>query len=218
MSQARSQAPLVIDVRGTLSGGPTLDRAVTALRAGEVLVMPTDTVYGIGVLPGVRGATARVFALKGRSLDTPLAVLCSDVDQALRLVDEPGDALRRVARKLWPGPLTLVVPRRPDLGYELGEPATTIGVRCPDHAVVQALADQVGPIATTSANRHGETTPATATAVAELFGGGVSVVLDGGVCNGRPSTVIDATSDEWRALRAGVLSLDAVRAEGVPVV
>lgn len=218
MSKARSQAPLIIDVRGRLSGGPTLDRAVVALRAGEVVALPTDTVYGIGVLPGVPGATARLFSLKGRSLDTPLAVLCADVDQALGLVADASRAVRRVAPALWPGPLTLVLRRRSNLGYELGEPAATIGVRCPDHAVVRALAAHVGPIATTSANPHGEPTPATAAAVAELFGGGVSVVLDGGTCEGRPSTVIDATAAEWRVLRRGELSLDAVRAEGVPVV
>jgi L-threonylcarbamoyladenylate synthase len=198
--------PLLIDVRGPSLPAEAIRRAAVALRAGEVVAMPTETVYGIGVLPDVPGATARLFALKGRSVDTPLAVLCADAEQALGLVEAPSERVRRVAGSLWPGPLTLVLPRRGDLTYELGEPTTTIGVRCPEHALVRALAAEVGPIATTSANRHSEPTPPTASAVAELFGEQVAVVLDGGVCDGQPSTVVDATGDEWRVLREGALS------------
>jgi L-threonylcarbamoyladenylate synthase len=192
--------------------------AADALLAGEVVVFPTETVYGLAALPGIPGATRRLFELKGRGTDVPLAVLCSDADQALALADRP-DALRRdVAARLWPGPLTLVLRRRPDLGYELGEPATTIGLRCPDHPVVRALAAEVGPIATTSANLHGRPTPDTAAELAELFGDGVAVVLDGGPCIGVPSTVVDATGPAvgWRVLRQGRLTLDEIRGAAGP--
>jgi L-threonylcarbamoyladenylate synthase len=190
-----------------------LPRAAEALRAGEVVVVPTETVYGLAALPGVPGATARIFGLKGRTADVPLAVLCADAEQALALAEAPGDALRGVARRCWPGPLTLVLRRRPGLGYELGEPAATIGVRCPDHPLVRALAAEVGPLATTSANLHHKPTPEFAGEVADLFGAGVAVVLDGGPCTGLPSTVVDATGPEaeWRVLREGPLSLADVR-------
>jgi L-threonylcarbamoyladenylate synthase len=182
-------------------------RAAAALQAGEVVVLPTETVYGLAALPAVPGATARLFALKGRSADVPLAVLCADATQALALADRPDERVHQVAERYWPGPLTLVLRRRPGLGYELGEPADTIGVRCPDHALVQAVAREVGPIATTSANRHGEPTPETAAEVAAVFGKGVALVLDGGPCTGVPSTVLDAVSEQWKLLRRGEVSV-----------
>jgi L-threonylcarbamoyladenylate synthase len=184
-----------------------LSRAAATLKGGDVLVVPTETVYGLAALPTVPGATSRLFALKGRSANVPLAVLCVDVEQALALADEPGAEVRQIAERHWPGPLTLVLRRRAGLGYELGEPADTIGVRCPDHALVQALAREVGPIATTSANRHGEPTPEVAAEVAAHFDDGVGLVLDGGRCQGTPSTVLDVTGAEWKVLRQGEVSV-----------
>jgi L-threonylcarbamoyladenylate synthase len=181
--------------------------AATALRAGEAIVLPTETVYGLAALPTVPGATDRLFALKGRGANVPIAVLCADAEQGLALADSPSAAVREVAERYWPGPLTLVLHRREGLGYELGEPATTIGVRCPDHELVQALAREVGPLATTSANRHGEPTPVDAEEAAALFGGGVGLVIDGGRCSGTPSTVVDVTGDEWKVLRQGDISV-----------
>jgi len=182
--------------------------AAAALRAGEVVALPTDTVYGLAALPGDAGHTGRLFALKGRGAEVPVAVLCSGVEQALGLTDADRlpDGTRRIAERLWPGPLTLVLPRRDGLGYALGKPEGTIGVRCPDHHLVRALAAEVGPLATTSANRHGEPTPPTAAQVAGLFGAGLALVLDGGPCAEPPSAVVDATGATWRVLRAGRVS------------
>jgi L-threonylcarbamoyladenylate synthase len=189
-------------------------RAAGVLRAGGLVVVPTDTVYGLAALPGVVGATDRLFAAKGRGADVPVAVLCAGVEQALALADPAalGPEVRRIARRLWPGPLTLVLPRRPDLGWALGEPAATVGVRCPDDPLVRALATKVGPLATTSANRHRELTPPTAAGVAAHFGPLVDLVLDGGRRDAPPSSVVDATGDGWRMLRTGPLSLDDVAA------
>jgi L-threonylcarbamoyladenylate synthase len=210
-------------------------RAAGVLRAGHIVVLPTDTVYGLAALPSMTGATETLFALKGRGTDVPLAVLCATTTQALGLAEPAAvsDAVRRIAERLWPGPLTLVLPRRPGLGYALGEPAATIGVRCPDHTLVRALAAEVGPLATTSANRHGEPTPPTAAEAAATFGAGVGLVLDGGPCTGAPSTVVEATGEaprratdgatgtaatgggargSWRLLREGALSLADVEA------
>ncbi len=218
---------MIVDVRGPEPPDAAVAAAAGALRAGVVVVLPTDTVYGLAALPTVEGATRRIFALKGRAADVPLAVLCAHAAQALALADPAAltDDVVRLAECLWPGPLTIVLPRRPGLGYELGEPATTIGLRCPDHRLVQALAGEVGPIATTSANRHGRPTPATAPEVAAALADGtagdvgtsggegpaVALVLDGGPCAGTPSTVVDATTPEWRVLRQGALTLADLR-------
>lgn len=182
--------------------------AATTLRAGEPILLPTDTVYGLAALPGVPGATRRLFELKGRSADTPLAVLCADAEAALDLAEAPSKRVHRAAQRYWPGPLTLVLRRRAGLGYELGEPATTIGLRCPDHRLLQALAAEVGAIATTSANRHGEPTPLDAVGAARSLRGHVAVVLDGGICDNPPSTVVDATTVAWRILRQGGVVVD----------
>jgi L-threonylcarbamoyladenylate synthase len=189
--------------------GDQIARAVAALRAGLLVGLPTDTVYGLAASAEVPGATDRLFAAKGRGGDVPVAVLCADADQALGLADPDtlGDDVRRIAARLWPGPLTLVLRRRPGLGYALGKPAATIGVRCPAEPLVLAVAAAVGPLATSSANRHGEPTPPTAAGVAEHFGEDVAVVVDGGVRTAPPSTVVEATGPEWRVLREGGLTL-----------
>jgi L-threonylcarbamoyladenylate synthase len=197
---------MLLDAEGAM---PT---AARALLGGEAVVVPTETVYGLAALPHIPGATRRIFELKGRTADVPLAVLCADADTALDLARDPSDELQAVAKRCWPGPLTLVLRRRPGLGYELGEPADTIGVRCPDHPIVAALAAEVGPIATTSANIHGQPTPPTAAGVEAIFREGVAITLDAGPCTGVPSTVIDATAPagEWKVLRQGSLSLDEI--------
>jgi tRNA threonylcarbamoyl adenosine modification protein (Sua5/YciO/YrdC/YwlC family) len=192
-----------------------VDDAVHALRAGEVIVVPTDTVYGLAALPGVAGATDRIFALKGRTADVPLAVLCADAAQAFALADAVPPAAGRLAERFWPGPLTLVLRRRAGLGYALGEPAGTIGLRCPDHALIHAITREVGPIAATSANLHGQPTPVTAPEVGAVFGDGVALVVDGGPAGGVASTVVDCTTDPPTVLRVGSLDeaaiMDAIR-------
>lgn len=189
-----------------------IEAAVRALLAGEAVVLPTETVYGVAALPTVPGATARLFALKGRPQDVPLAVLVDDVEQAERLADFPPTA-RRLAERHWPGPLTLVLPRRADAtALVLGGDPETIGIRCPDHDLVRAIARRVGPIATTSANRHGQPTPRAAAEAAAALAGGVAVLLDGGRCGGVPSTVVDATGEVLRVLRVGTISEAALRA------
>lgn len=188
---------------------------VAALRAGGAVVLPTDTVYGLVALPGDPVAADRLFDLKGRGADTPVAVLCADVDQALALVD-PADAgpggLRSVAERWWPGPLTLVARRRAGIVLHLGEPRTTVGLRVPDHPLVRAVAEVVGPIAATSANRHGEPTATTAAAAAAALGSGLALVVDGGELTGAASTVIDTTAEPWRVLRAGDLPISDILA------
>jgi L-threonylcarbamoyladenylate synthase len=195
-------------------GPDAVTLAIDALRGGEVVALPTDTVYGLAALPTIAAATDGLFALKGRASDTPIAVLCADAAQAFGLAapDALADDVCRIAERLWPGPLTLVLPRLPGLGYELGEPVDTVGVRCPDHALVRAVAAAVGPIATTSANRHREPTSPTAEGVAATFGAGLALVVDGGRCEAPPSTVVAVTGAEWKLLREGRIPLAEVRA------
>jgi tRNA threonylcarbamoyl adenosine modification protein (Sua5/YciO/YrdC/YwlC family) len=181
-----------------------VDDAAAALRAGGVIVLPTDTVYGLVALASVASATAHLFALKQRAEDVPLAVLCASREQALGLAAAPVDpAVAAVAERWWPGPLTLVVPRRPGVDLHLGEPATTVGLRVPDDELVRAVAERVGPLAATSANRHGEPVAATAAAARDTFGASVALVVDGGRLSERSSTVVDATDSPWRVLREG---------------
>lgn len=168
-----------------------LDPAAEALAAGRPVVLPTDTVYGIAVVAEDPAATARLFEIKQRPAAAALPVLVADAEQAFALCGDVPAIARRLADRHWPGGLTLVLPRRPGLDLDLGGiDDGTIGVRVPDHPVPVALARRVGPLAATSANRHGRPTPATAAEVSEELGGLVEVVVDGGACAGSPSTVV----------------------------
>ena len=195
-----------------------VDRAATVLRAGSTVVVPTETVYGVAALPTVPKATGALFALKGRPDTVPLAVLVADLDQVRPWLADVPAAARSLIDAFWPGPLTLVLARsRAAASLELGGDAATIGVRCPDHAFVRTLAGEVGPIATTSANRHGDPTPHTAEAAAASLAGAVALVVDGGRRDGTPSTVVDLTGDDLRVLRdGGVPAADVVRVAGSP--
>ncbi|MCU1487996.1 MAG: threonylcarbamoyl-AMP synthase [Actinomycetia bacterium] len=186
-----------------------LARAAAVLRDGGAVVLPTDTVYGVAALPSVPGATEQLFALKQRSDRQPLAVLVADAAQAASLVAPPAPDVARWMAELWPGPLTIVLARSgAALDLELGGDRATIGMRCPALDVLRALADLVGPIATTSANRHGHPTPTTAAEAADALAGDVALVLDGGPCDGMPSTVVDAATRVWRVLREGPVEAD----------
>ena len=190
-----------------------LAAAALELRSGGVVILPTDTVYGLTALASDGAAVGDLFERKGRSADRRVAVLVADADQA-QLVVTAGQAFSLLAGALWPGPLTIVCDRPDGFGPWWGEGGATVGVRCPDHNLVRALAAEVGPIATTSANRAGEPTPADAAGAASAVGGGL-LVLDGGPCAGRPSTVLDLTEEPARILRLGAVSAAQIRRAGV---
>ena len=178
-------------------------QAVRALAQGLPIGIPTDTVYGLAVDPFVPGAADRIFAAKRRPRDVNLPLLVSGVDQALSVSTAVPDVALELMRRYWPGALTLVIPAKPGLGADLGEDEVTVGVRSPDHPVPLALCAASGPLATTSANRHGEPPLTSAEAVARSFGEAVPVVLDGGTCEGSPSTVVDCTGPALKLLREG---------------
>ena len=178
-------------------------QAVRALGQGLPIGIPTDTVYGLAVDPFKPGATDRIFAAKRRPRDVSLPLLVTGIEQALTVATAvPPLALELMAR-YWPGALTIVVPAKPGTGADLGDDDLTVGLRSPDHPVPLALCAAAGPLATTSANHHGEEPLTTAEEVAASFGDALPIVLDGGVCAGSPSTVVDCTGQELKLLREG---------------
>ena len=196
--------------------------AVRALSNGGVVVLPTETVYGVAALPSCRNAIEEVFRRKGRPPERLVAVLVADDNQARALV-EADDRFEHLATAFWPGPLTVVGHRRSggDDDLFLGDGATerggaTVGVRWPDHDLVRSIAAEVGPIATTSANRTGQPTPDTAAGAAAALGGDL-LVLDGGPCAGEPSTVVDLTDHPARVVRRGAITESDLEQAGISV-
>jgi L-threonylcarbamoyladenylate synthase len=205
-------ATTVIAAYGDRPPAEAIALAVKALAGGDIIGLPTDTVYGLAADPFHTGASDRLFRLKGRPRNVELPVLVSTEAQALSLCTAVPEAARRLMKRYWPGPVTLVLPRRPDLEADLGEEDATIGIRCPAHPVPLAICEQIGPIATTSANRHQERALTTALEVAECLGPELVLVLDAGTCDGKPSTVVDCTGERPKVLREGQLSQEDVAA------
>ncbi|MGH2697661.1 MAG: L-threonylcarbamoyladenylate synthase, partial [Actinomycetota bacterium] len=137
-----------------------LEAASAALRRGGLVVLPTDTVYGVGALPRSHGGVAAIFAAKSRPMDKPVPVLAATTEDLADVVVFDGRA-RVVASVLWPGPLTLVLPRRADWPYDLGGDPATIAVRVPRNELARTLLELTGPLAVTSANRSGQEPAAT---------------------------------------------------------
>jgi L-threonylcarbamoyladenylate synthase len=194
---------VIVPAVGDPPPAEAVELAATALAAGLVVAIPTETVYGLAVDPFRPGAADRLFEAKRRPREVSLPVLVTGRDMALSLATAVPDSALALMARFWPGALTVVIPSRPGLDADLGDDEATIGVRCPDHPVPLALCAAVGPLATTSANRHGQPTLTTAAEVAEAFGDDVAVVLDGGLCSGSPSTVVDCTGVEPKLLREG---------------
>jgi tRNA threonylcarbamoyl adenosine modification protein (Sua5/YciO/YrdC/YwlC family) len=190
---------------------PIADAAAAAL-AGELVVVPTDTVYGIGTRPDDAVATARLFEAKGRPRDLGLPVLVATraVAEEVAALD---DRARSLAGRFWPGPLSLVLPRAArSRGWNLGEEADTVAVRMPHHPLALALLALTGPLAVTSANRSGEATPGTCEGLRSVFGDLVEVYLcEGSPLEGVASTVVDLTDAQVRFVRIGAVSEEAVR-------
>lgn len=179
-----------------------LAAAADVLRSGGVVAIPTDTVYGLAADVSYPEAVDMLFALKQRPREVEVPVLVTDVPQARGLAVIAAPYVERLLAEFWPGALTVVLDRLDGTG--------TVGLRCPDHELVRELCRRVGPLATTSANLHGEPPLTTAAAVIEAFGPSVAVV-DGGTCDGEPSTVIDATGPEFVLLRAGAIPFEVLQ-------
>ena len=177
-----------------------LAQAAAAIRAGQVVILPTDTVYGLACDPTSAPAVDRIFAIKGRPPQFEVSLLAATIAQLEGLV-ELGVAARSLAAAFWPGPLSLVCPVGP---RRLAVPrhGTSLMVRVPGHPMLRSLLAETGPVASTSANRHGQPPAATAEEALGLAGD-VAGILDGGPSPGTPSTIIDLTSRPPRVLRGG---------------
>ncbi len=188
-----------------------LAESAAALRAGGVVLVPTDTVYGLAAL--TPAAEEDLFVLKGRPADRSIAVLVADRPAAESLAESVPAPLAELMDRHWPGPLTVVLPRPQAPGPQIGGNRETVGIRCPDHPWLRSLLVEVGPLATTSANRHAEPTPPLAADVLATLppdlesGAHIAVAIDGGPCTGEASTVVTWRNDELRILRPGPLNL-----------
>lgn len=182
-------------------------RAAEAVRAGEVVVLPTDTVYGVGADAFSPEAVASVLAAKGRGREMPPPVLVPSVRTVDGLAAGVSDWARALIAEYWPGPLTLVFEAQASLMWDLGDTNGTVALRMPQDEVALALLTEVGPLAVTSANLTGHPPATTVTDAAAQLGAAVAVYLDGGPTTGSDvSTIVDCTGEEPTVLRDGAIS------------
>jgi len=201
-----------MDATDPSSWGPALDEAVHAVSRGELVVLPTDTVYGVGADAFTPAAVQALLAAKGRGRQMPPPVLISDLRTLDGLATAVPGAARAQAAAFWPGALTLIVQAQPSLAWDLGETRGTVALRVPDQAVALALLRRTGPLAVSSANLTGRPAATTAADAHAQLGDAVAVYLDAGPTPGLvPSTIVDATGDRLRLVRAGALDLAVLR-------
>ncbi|NBU44941.1 MAG: threonylcarbamoyl-AMP synthase [Betaproteobacteria bacterium] len=200
-----------------------IEAAAQALARGELIGLPTETVYGLGADADNPQAVARVFAAKGRPNDHPLIVHVTDASQAAHYADPIPPVAQRLMAAHWPGPLTLILPRRAGVAEASAGGQDSIGLRCPSHPVAQAVMRRaqalgVQGISAPSANHFGRVSPTTAAHVQDELGSEL-LVLDGGACEvGIESTIIDCTRGRPVLLRPGMLSIETLSAAaGEPV-
>jgi L-threonylcarbamoyladenylate synthase len=191
--------------------------AAAILAAGGLVAFPTETVYGVGADALQPAAVRRIFSAKGRPADNPLIVHVAALEEAEALAVWDARA-RALARRHWPGPLTVVLPSLPHVPPEVRGGLSTVALRCPAHPLAQALLRAFGgPVAAPSANRSGRPSPTTADAVLEDLGGRIDAVLDGGPCPyGVESTVVDLSGPEVRLLRPGALPAEELGLPPLP--
>jgi L-threonylcarbamoyladenylate synthase len=189
-------------------------RAAECLRAGRLVVLPTETVYGLAANAGDTTAVTRIFAVKGRPSHNPLIVHVASLTMARECVTIWPEAAERLARAFWPGPLTLVLPKSDRIAAPVTAGGATVGVRWPAHPLIQAVIRACDfPLAAPSANRSNALSPTTADHVRQDLGSGVALIVDGGPCQvGIESTVIDLTVSPPAVLRPGMITAEAMAA------
>jgi L-threonylcarbamoyladenylate synthase len=199
----------VIPIDPTHPDPGAIRQAANVIRSGGLVAFPTETVYGLGANALDPAAVARIFEAKGRPATNPLIVHVADPGQVRAVAADWPDIGLRLAARFWPGPLTLVLPKRPELPDVVTAGGPTVGVRCPAHPVARALILEAGvPIAAPSANRSTELSPTRAEHVLKGLGGRIELVLDGGPCpGGIESTVVDVTGDVIQLLRPGPVTV-----------
>ncbi|MFQ5612950.1 MAG: L-threonylcarbamoyladenylate synthase [Anaerolineae bacterium] len=190
-----------------------LSLAAALLREGELVALPTDTLYGLAANALDGRAVRRVYAAKQRSLRNPLPIFIAGIDDLEQLCREIPDAAWPLLQRFWPGALTVVLRRADRLPVEVAAGGPTVAVRAPDHPIPQALLAELGlPLTATSANRSGGPAPATAQEVERQLAGRLPLILDGGPCPGpTPSTIVDLSVEPPRLVRQGAVPVAALR-------
>jgi tRNA threonylcarbamoyl adenosine modification protein (Sua5/YciO/YrdC/YwlC family) len=195
VSEDRQQWETLVEIGGRL------------VAQGGLVVLPTDTVYGLGCDPFNASAVGALFTAKARGRDLPLPVLVHNWRQAIGLVEDVTEQARLLIAEFWPGPLTIILRESPGIGWDLGYSRGTVAVRMPKHDFALALIERTGPLAVTSANRSGMPTPSTVGEIAEQLGGHVDVFFDTGPSSGGPaSTIVDLSGSAVRVLREGAIT------------
>lgn len=177
--------------------------ALEILLSGGLVAFPTDTVYGVGCLAFHQKAIESIYVAKDRPIEKAIPVLIGDEEDLVKVADEIPIFAMKLINRFWPGPLTLLVPKKPTLPEAISA-TNTVGVRVPDHEVARSLLRLAGPMAVTSANISGQESPRTAQDVFAQLGGRIAMIIDGGETpGGIPSTLVDCTGDEIQILREG---------------
>ncbi|MBA2318215.1 MAG: threonylcarbamoyl-AMP synthase [Euzebyales bacterium] len=186
------------------------ERAVEVLREGQLVVLPTDTTYGVAADAFQPAATQALFAVRNASRDTPLPVFIRSPRQLIGLTEDAGEQAQRLVAAFWPGPLTMVFTAGEALTWDLGETQGTVAIRLPAHDFVQELIAAVGPLAVTGANTVATLPPSTVAGARAVLGDRVALYVDGGRCDGGPSTIVDVSRGGAEVLRRGAVTADAV--------
>jgi len=187
--------------------------AAAALSRGKLVVLPTDTVYGIGAAAFDPQAVTALLAAKGRGRQSPPPVLVPAAATLAGLASDVPAAVNQLVEAFWPGPLTIICRAQPTLAWDLGDTGGTVALRMPDDEIALALLTRTGPLAVSSANRHGEPAATTVEEAVSALGEQVEVFLDGGTSpGGVASTIVDATGPVLRVVRAGALSREELAA------
>jgi L-threonylcarbamoyladenylate synthase len=207
----------VHDVLDANTWGPSIDEAVNTISRGGLVVLPTDTVYGIGADAFDADAVAALLAAKGRGRQMPPPVLVPDVRTLDGLATEVSDGARALVEAFWPGGFTIILRSQPSLHWDLGETHGTVALRMPDHPAALALLRRTGPLAVSSANRTGRPAALEVSDAVEQLGDAVACYLDGGAApGGVASTIVEATGPHLRVVRTGAVGIEQLR-EVAPV-
>jgi L-threonylcarbamoyladenylate synthase len=190
----------------------SIQRALVLLKKSGLVAFPTDTVYGLGASAFDGKAIEEIYIAKSRRLEKSIPILIGDIHDLERVAVEIPEIAIRLADRFWPGPLTLLIPKREGLPRQVSSTAT-VGVRMPDHPFALNLLRRAGPMAVSSANLSGQDSPTTAEEVMNQLTGRVSLILDGGrTPGGIPSTVVDCLGVELAIVREGPISMDQILA------
>jgi tRNA threonylcarbamoyl adenosine modification protein (Sua5/YciO/YrdC/YwlC family) len=213
---APSPAPATYDCSDPDARAAGLEAAATAIADGALVLLPTDTVYGVAADAFTPAAVTGLLAAKNRGRTMPVPVLIGEASTLAGLVLDLPAVANQLAEAFWPGGLTLVLEHAPSLAWDLGDAEGTVAVRLPDDDLTRDLLRRTGPLAVSSANRSGRPAATTAQEAAAQLGSHAAVVLDGGPRNSSAaSTIVDCTGPTPRVLRVGAISVDRLR-EVVP--